>query len=427
MVTFVLAAILIVLATLALLVWPLLFTRNTFSYARQAQNIHYAKERLAELEEQLKNASISATDYEALKLEIETTLAHDIDLANTDNDDNAVLPRRPNKAAITALCLFLPLGAASIYTAVGTPEALDENRVIATQAASNSEQQPSPQEINQMVVNLENRLKEAPNDLQGWALLSRTYLALGEYSKASLGLRKVLELGGESADIYASLADATALAAGGNMSGEPTRHADKALSLNPNNRQALWLRGLAAVQATDKVTARKHWGLLLTILEDQPEQQNELREIMSEALGQDAIPAAAVTATNSTDQKLDSDSQASSGNGVNVTISIAPEIQAALNPQDPVFVFARAVNGPPPPLAVRRLRVADLPISLALSDNDAMVPQFKMSLFKEITVSARISKSGQPVAQPGDYQSETVSAEPGQSEVLILNISTLIE
>ena len=95
MVTFILAAILIVLATLALLVWPLLFTRNTFSYARHAQNIHYAKERLAELEEQLKNAAISATDYEALKLEIESTLAEDIDLANSESSENTVLPRRP--------------------------------------------------------------------------------------------------------------------------------------------------------------------------------------------------------------------------------------------------------------------------------------------------------------------------------------------
>lgn len=439
MVTFVLAAILILLATLALLVWPLLFTRNTFSYARQAQNIHYAKERLTELEEQLKNASISATDYEALKLEIETTLAQDIDLASSEAEENTALPRRPNKAAITALCVFIPLGSAAVYTAVGTPEALDGNVnvVASTPTSANAEQQPSAQEINQMVGNLEQRLAEAPDDMQGWALLSRTYLALGQYGKARDGLKKVLELGGETADIYASLADASALAESGNMAGEPTQYADKALSLNPNNRQALWLRGLAAVQSADKPTAQKHWGLLLTILADQPEQQAELRGIMSEALGEDSVALSAETSAaspqsveKSTTIASNKDSDTSNSapvSGVQVNISIAPEIQSKLDPQDLVFVFARAVNGPPPPLAVRRFRVADLPINITLSDQDAMVPQFKMSLFKDITVSARVSKSGQPVAQPGDYQSESIQAKPGQSENLVLNIANLIQ
>ncbi len=434
MITFVLAAILIILATLALLIWPLLFTRNTFSYARHAQNIHYAKERLLELELQLKNASISATDYEALKLEIETTLAEDIDLANADSAETAPLPRRPNKLAISALCVFLPLGAAAVYTYVGTPEALNGSQVAASPIQHGGDQ-TSPQEINQMVSNLEQRLTESPNDLQGWALLSRTYLALGRYGKASNSLRQVLQLGGESAEIYASLADAIALAANGDMRGEPTDLAAKALALNPNNRQALWLSGLAAVQIDDKSSANRHWSALLAILGDQPAEKARLQEIMSEALGADYV-AAATSNTSSvsktvTDSNLANENttgiEQNNSNGVPITISLAPEIADSVNPQDLVFIFARAVNGPPPPLAVKRLRVADLPVSISLSDQDAMVPQFKMSLFPDITVSARVSKSGQPVAQSGDFQSAVVAAKPGQQNQIELVIKTRIE
>ena len=446
MITFVLAAILIILATLALLVWPLLFTRNTFSYARHAQNIHYAKERLAELEDQLKNASITATDYEALKLEIETTLADDIDLAKAENSESSTLPRRPNKAAISALCILIPLGAAAVYTYVGTPQALDVVQASESQASqSHGGDQPNAEEINKMVASLEQRLTENPNDLQGWALLSRTNLAMGQYAKAAFGLKKVIELGGGSADIYASLADAMALAAEGNMQGEPTQYADKALELNPDNRQALWLRGLASVQSGNTELAKSNWGKLLVILEDQPEQQAELKQIMTEALGADSIPTALasnqstesavvnlsqVTAPNqaqNNNQASQSNTTSSVPNGLTVSIDIAPEVKSNANPQDLVFIFARAVNGPPPPVAVRRIRVQELPITISLSDADAMVPQFKMSLFPDITVSARLSKSGQPVAQSGDYESNTIAAKPGQKDQVNLVIETRVE
>jgi len=274
---------------------------------------------------------------------------------------------------------------------------------------------------------LEQKLTENPDDIQGWALLSRTYLALGQYTKASLGLKKVIELGGANADIYASLADATALAADGNMQGEPTRYADQALSLNPNNRQALWLRGLAAVQMGEKELAKNHWGKLLVILEDQPAQQNELKAIMADALGSDTLPQTQATESPSSVAQTPAETVTPVEGGLIVNVDIADSIKSSANPQDIVFVFARAVNGPPPPVAVKRLRVADLPTTISLSDNDAMVPQFKMSLYPEITVSARLSKSGQPVAQPGDFESAKISAAPGQSETLSLLIQTEVE
>ena len=433
MVTFVLAVILIILATLALLVWPLLFTRNTFSYARHAQNIHYAKERLAELEEQLKNATISATDYEALKLEIETTLADDSDLANNIDSESSTLPRRPNKAAISALCIFVPLGAAAFYTYVGTPEALNSQAAVVNNQ-QHGHQTPDAQQIYQMVANLEQRLLDNPSDMQGWALLSRTYIALGQYSKAVIGLKRVIELGGENAEIYASLADASALSADGNMIGDPILYADKALSLNPDNRQALWLRGLAAVQLGDKDQAQRHWGRLLGILDEQPEQQNELRKIMVDALGADSLagPGAAESSENSmpsaaSEPQTTNNAIAAVEGGLNVVIELDDSLLSQANPQDLVFVFARAKNGPPPPVAVKRLRVSDLPTSITLSDKDAMVPQFKMSLFPDLTVSARLSKSGPPVAQSGDFESQTISAQPGQQDTVRLRINKVVK
>lgn len=426
MVTFILSAILIVLAALAMLIWPLLFTRNTISYDRHAQNIHYAKERLAELEEQLKNASISATDYEALKLEIETTLAQDIDLMQAEQVKATTLAKRPNKASIAALCVFLPLGSAAIYTYVGTPEALNRPQQSATS------DQKSAAEVMQMLADLEQRLQDRPEDLEGWALLSRTYLDLGQFEKAKQGYLKVIALGGASADSYATLADASALSANGDMSGEPTEYVNKALALNPNNRQALWLGGLAAAQQGNQNLAKTHWKKLLTILADQPEQQAELKAIMAEALGKSVIASSPESdATKNapqieTENKIKSETQTEiqAEAGISVNVAIDPTMMEEIAPNDVVFIFAKAVNGPPAPLAVKRILAKELPLTINLSDQDAMMPQLTISSFPEITISARVSKSGSPTVKSGDIESASIKVANSHQELVTLSLST---
>ena len=404
MTAFTLSALLITTIALGLLVMPLIRTRNTLSYERHAQNIHYARERLQELEQQLKNASISATDYEALKLEIETTLAQDIDLAAKSELEQTVQPRRSNKFMIGMLALFLPIAGTGFYLLSGTPETFDPERAKA---------RPSAEQINQLVGSIEARLEQDPKDLRGWTLLSKTYLSLGRFADAKNGYLRVLELGGESATTYAALADTTALIAKGEINLETTGYINKALELEPSNQQALWLAGLGAMQRGEKQAARQHWGKLVTLLEEFPEQQAELQSIIKEALGDQPEPLQAPIQANVAKLTLD--------------VAIAPELMSKTSPDDTVFVFARAANGPPAPLAVKKLRVFDLPASVTLSDADAMMSQLSLSKFEDVVVSARVSKSGQPTAQSGDIQSQIISTKNNTKEKLTLSISQIVE
>jgi len=89
---------------------------------------------------------------------------------------------------------------------------------------------------------------------------------------------------------------------------------------------------------------------------------------------------------------------------VTVTVKLAEKYRSQVNAQDIVFIFARAVRGPRVPLAVVRVQVSDLPLRLTLDDSMAMAPMFRLSSFQHVRVNARVSKSGRPMATPGDLQ-----------------------
>lgn len=412
MTSFIICAALITITTLGLLIWPLKRTRNTISYERHTQNIHFARERLEELEAQLKNATISATDYEALKLEIESTLAHDLDIANSNKHVQQDLPRRSNKTTISLLLVILPLSAIGFYLMSGTPEA------IVPKASTSL----SADEINTAISDIEQRLIDQPNDLKGWKVISRTYSALGKYAEAENAYTQVLRLEGESAETYAALADMAGLKSNGQIIDVSMAYAMKALELNANNRQALWLAGLGAAQRGDMVAARGFWSRLVPLLDNVPKQQQELRDIIAQSFQESRTQTS--DAQTETQQ---SNSEVASNNGLNVSISLSPEMAQLANPNDIVFVFAKAKQGPPAPLAAKKLKVSDLPTSLILSKADAMIAQLNISKFEDLLVSARVSKSGKPISQAGDLESISIVTKNNSKEKIELVISYVVE
>lgn len=415
MTSFIIIAFLITVAALAIMLWPLRKNRNSISYARQAQNIHFAKERIHELEEQLKNASISATDYEALKLEIETTLADDIDIANQNTSEQTVDSPKPNKFIIIALCTLVPFSAASIYALAGTPESFE--------LAEQSKQQPNKQDINALLERLEQRIKDNPNDTEALLISSRTYLSMGRFYEAQQGFKKLITIEGESAPLLISLADASTSIARGVMAGEPMSYVERALKLNPEYPQGLWMAGLGAIQIGDTVTAVDYWTRLDPMLANSPVQQQELRDLIAQAKQE--------TAKGSIQQQNNADPAPEQAEetltGIKVLVSLDPAIIAKASPSDVVFVFAKATQGPPAPLAAKRLTVADLPATVYLSDADAMIAQFKLSLFKDVSISARVSKSGNPIAQAGDIQSDAVNVKNDTKDAVNVIISSEVK
>jgi len=411
MTIFILIALIITVAVLIVLIRPLLRQNYQNGDDRQAHNIHYAKQRLAELQQQRDAGKLNDMDLQALKNEIEVILAQDIDLDDQPIVNVVTNTSNSNPILIAALCTLLPIGALLIYWIVGSPQSLNESNQQSNQSIAIGNATPSNSEIQEMIVELRQSLDEQPDNAEGWGLLARTLMATGQYPESIEANKKLLELSGENSDIYAALADASAILADGKLQGQPLQYVEHALELDPEHPQSLWLAGLAAAQQGNNESARSYWNTLLPLLADLPQQQNELAEIIEQSTNEVIAPKETEEIKPPKDKS-----------GISILVSLSKGIKLETQDNEAVFVFAKAQQGPPAPLAVKRLKVKDLPIQIQLSDADAMLPQFTLSKFDDIIISARVSKSGQPTAQVGDLQSAsilTTNNDPKRIEVVI--------
>jgi len=393
MLNFVLVAAIITVAILILLVRPLFRSKDEETYARHEQNIYFARQRLSELEQQLADKTLSNHEYDELKFEIENNLALDIKQQGQVRTNSEETKRDANKSLVLSLCCSLPVMAIGFYWLIGTPAALN---------TSQTQQPAAPENIVVMVQRIESQLEAQPDDLAAWKAIAPVYRSLNLYDKAKTALSRIIELGGADASTYAELADTLALSASGVVTPQARKYVAQALELDANNQVALWLAGLGSMQSNDTQQAVLYWQRLSALLDEFPEQQLELQAIIDEA--QARLQSTSTLTADATSDEAAAEPQ----QGISITVSIDPSLNELVDSEDTVFVVALARNGPPAPLAVKRLKVADLPTQLTLSDSDAMLPQFRLSLFEEVDVSARVSKSGQAIPRPGDLSSDKV-------------------
>jgi cytochrome c-type biogenesis protein CcmH len=111
---------------------------------------------------------------------------------------------------------------------------------------------------------------------------------------------------------------------------------------------------------------------------------------------------------------------AETGAGLTVEVQLAAEVVDKVRPTDAVFIFARALSGPPMPLAVKRITVADLPATVNLSDADAMTPQLRLSNFEQVRLFARVSRDGN--ATRGEWQGSSEPLAPDDADAVKLTI-----
>jgi cytochrome c-type biogenesis protein CcmH len=391
--TFWIYAIALLLLALAILLIPLIRgTSGSSGDQRQSQNIQIAREKKQILEQQLERGEIDQAGFDSSYQDLQNALA--LELEQSQQQD---LQPRGKWMAILILVL-IPVISISLYLHFGEYRVV-ENPEIAM-ARSNST--APAMSLDEMVVTIKERLRNAPDDAAGWFALGRTLMAKRQFDEAVVAYQRTYDLVGDDAGLLFSLADALGMQQNGNLLGEPEAMIIRGLELAPNYPNGLWLAGMAAEQRKDYVVAHQYWSRLLPMIQDNQKSADEIRTLL--AMLEQREP-----------KLLQEPQVATNVAQLTIRVDISPELKQRAKPGDAVFVYAKAMQGPPMPLAVRKLRLQDLPLSLTLSDDDAMMPSMRLSSFDQVVVGARVSFSGNPVAQPGDFFTEVgsvSSAEP---------------
>ncbi len=307
---------------------------------------------------------------------------------------------RTRRAAGIAVVAGLTLATGLAYLAIGTPTALD------------SAQRRAPETLADAISQLEAELARDPNQVEGWRLLGRAYIAEGNSAKAADALSRAVKLVPDDPDLLAEAAEIRALAA-------PERRFDAqgvsmlqhAIELQPMHQRARWFLGIAQRQAAQPAEAARTWEPLLTVVDGAAAAplRAQIDAARAEA-GLPPLPPSAVAAVASVPAQ----------GGLKVKVTVAPELAAKVPANASLFVIARQAGGPPMPVAVEKLPAKDFPREVVLDDGDSPMPTMKLSQLDKVEVLARISASGNAMPQAGDLEAKArPSDKSGVVELVI--------
>ena len=409
-----LAAVMVMVALLFVLP-PLLRQRTAATVSQDELNTKVCREQLADLDADLAIGKLGQAQYDAARKDVEHGLLYDLDSGNTQ-------PARPERSGrwITLLLVpAIPLCAVLLYQLMGSVELIDRPQPVRT-----AQQQPAaqpPGSIEEMTAELAARLQQQPDDLRGWVMLARSYSIMKRYSEAEDAYANALRLGGENADLLTDYADTMVMADGGVFNDESGALLTRSLELEPGNLKGLWLAGHWKNQSGAYAEAIDYWQQAAAKLPPDSKDAAIINQQISQLqikLGIAAEePAAVVTrAATDTDQ----------GASLTVHVSLATDIAAAASADDTVFIYARAAQGPRMPLAIVRKQVKDLPVTVTLNDSMAMTPRMVLSNFEQVTIGARVSKSGNATPVSGDLQGTVSPVNTQTNETIHLTIDSKI-
>jgi len=355
------------------------------------------KRQLAELKEQHAAGAIPHADFERHTAVLERQL---LDHLLQDTVNAAIEPagRKVSGRMLAGLVLGIVLIAVVGYWFTAAP-------ALQAQMAAEAEGggQPNAAQIIAMVDKLAERLKNDPNDGEGWAMLARSYSVMERNDEALDAYAHAAALRKDDAAVLVDYADALGVKNKHSLAGEPMKLIQRALAIDPNNIKGLALAGTDAFVRKDFAQAVRYWSDVERVgPADNPLVQQVVASL-PEARSRAGLPAAPVASGPSapTQTNAPADTKGASAS-VSGTVTLAPALLSRTSPQDTVFIFARPGDGGRMPLAALRVQVKDLPYRFTLDDSKSMSASMPLSSSAQVIVGARISKSGDAIGQPGD-------------------------
>jgi cytochrome c-type biogenesis protein CcmH len=431
MLTFWIVAALLIVAALAFVLVPLLRPRSRSGPSVREANLAVLRGQRQEIEADVAVGLLPKEARESALAELTQRAEEDLAPAAEVQPSQA---RRPWPVA-GFFAVLIPVVSVAFYFWVGTPAATDPNVMAAATA------QPGDHKIEEMVATLEQRMKERPDDVQGWMLLARSFAATGKMDKALEAYAHLVKIAPNDASVLADYADALGASRGKSLAGEPTQLVMRALEIDPRHPKALALAGTAKLNSGDFAASLGYWERLYAVMPPGSEDANEVRNIVEDVRSRAAAagkplppskvlagappPAMGTPLPGSAPQPPpgaapEKKAAPVPGKSVSGTVKLAEGLAGKIAATDTLFIYARAETGSRIPLAILRGGAGELPKAFELDDSMGMSPAATLSGTASVIIEARVSKAGGAVMQPGDLIGTSKPVAPGAKGVAVV-------
>lgn len=409
-------AILMLLAGLALVTPSLLTRKSVASDDNREQNITIARERMQELKVELDNGVLSESSYKQSLDELEKTLLSDVEVDVEDDANPSAAAFSSGMIAVVSVLVIVSAISFGLYNHLGSPQYLGVSGPgkPAQPIALETRNDKTPT-VDEMISGLQKKLQDNPADPDGWYLLGRLYASIERFSDSVAAYEKLVEVSDRQPTALVMLADSLAMTQDGSLSGRPIELISEALGKDPDHVTALWMAGQAAANDKQYLEAIDYWRRAVPGLEENREMQTQLRSMIDEA-----VVLARESGLEVEDvPEIQPQPQATPASAAfAITISVDSKLEQEIMQGDVLFLFARLPGGPPMPVAAIKMPARGFPLEILLDDSAMLQPGATLTQYEKIVITARISRSGEPMAQSGDLQSQPLQVSTGTSETL---------
>lgn len=379
MTAFIFNTFLLILLALLFVVFPLFSRRGQHAETGQSDAVAVTRKRqLEELESDLDAGLIDNRDYEKARREIEAEANEDRRQRGVTATDHA--GGKPVSALVAIV--LVPVLTVAMYLWVGTPAALDQP----TRGSPDPTVDQMDMDLDEAVARLEERLAGNPDDLEGWILLGRTRVSMGNYTGAVQAFSEAVDLAGDNNPrVVADYAEALVLEDSDRLTGQAAPLFEHVLTLDPDHPKGLWYGGMLAYEQGDWETATERWERLQH--QDAPQ---EFANVLEEYLRSARQAAETGVAPGETAGR------------VRVALRVPEDRLEEVREADTVFVIARSTATPEaPPLAGLRVPANSLPTEVALDDDAARIEGQRLEGVGEVEIIATVSATGDATPEPG--------------------------
>ncbi|ELQ02577.1 c-type cytochrome biogenesis protein CcmI [Pseudomonas syringae] len=359
---------------------------------RTALNVALYQERLSELQVQHEQGVLSVAQLQSARAEAAREL-----LADTEGAEPARTSRL-GKPLLVLAALLVPLLGLAGYLQLGASDRVELSREFAR----------PPTSLADMTQRLERSVQAQPDSAENLYFLARSYMAQNRPGDAAQMFERSVALAGRQPELLGQWAQALYFASDKHFTPQVQALTDEALQADPKEVTSLGLLGIAAFETQRYQAAVDYWTRLLAALP-------------ADDASRSALEGGIARARENLAKRVANAAPAVKTKSIKIHVELAAALQGKVRPNDSVFIFARAINGPAAPLAVKRITVADLPANVELSDADAMMPQLNLSNFAQVQLVARVSRAGQPTTGEWVGRSQPLASDTAAQQALTID------